>query len=37
MTHYQEITCPKCGGNDLMKAGRNAYGEQRYVSAQFSA
>jgi len=30
MTHYQEITCPKCGGNDLMKAGRNAYGEQRY-------
>ncbi|MGZ8191535.1 MAG: IS1/IS1595 family N-terminal zinc-binding domain-containing protein, partial [Methylococcaceae bacterium] len=30
MTHYQEIICPKCGSKDLMKAGRNAYGEQRY-------
>ncbi|MDD5274719.1 MAG: IS1-like element transposase [Methylovulum sp.] len=30
MTNYQEITCPKCGSNNLMKVGRNAHGEQRY-------
>jgi len=30
MTHYQEIVCPDCGSNHLMKAGRSASGVQRY-------
>jgi len=30
MTHYQEIVCPDCGSNHLMKAGRSASGMQRY-------
>ena len=30
MTCYQEVTCPQCKSNQIMKSGRNAYGEQRY-------
>ncbi|MDP2901756.1 MAG: IS1-like element transposase, partial [Methylovulum sp.] len=30
MACYQEITCPDCGGNQIMKAGRSALGVQRY-------
>jgi IS1 family transposase/transposase-like protein len=30
MTCYQEITCPHCKSNEIIKAGRNAYGQQRY-------
>jgi len=30
MTCYQEITCPDCGGSDIMKSGRSASGTQRY-------
>ncbi|MDO9270655.1 MAG: IS1 family transposase [Methylobacter sp.] len=30
MICYQEITCPACGGNDIMKSGRSAAGTQRY-------
>ena len=30
MTCYQEIICPKCGDNRIMKSGRNARGTQRY-------
>jgi len=30
MTCYQEITCPKCGGNNIAKSGLSAYGVQRY-------
>jgi len=30
MTHYQEIVCPDCGSNHIMKAGRSASGVQRY-------
>jgi transposase-like protein len=30
MTCYQEITCPKCGGNDIAKSGASAHGVQRY-------
>jgi len=30
MTHYQEIVCPDCGSNHLIKAGRSASGVQRY-------
>jgi hypothetical protein len=28
MTHYQEIVCPDCGSNHIMKAGRSASGMQ---------
>lgn len=24
MTHYQEVTCPDCGSNKIMKSGRSA-------------
>jgi len=30
MTCYQEITCPDCGSNQIMKSGRSASGTQRY-------
>jgi len=30
MTCYQEITCPHCGSNQIMKAGRSKAGTQRY-------
>lgn len=30
MTCYQEITCPDCASNHIMKAGRSAEGTQRY-------
>jgi transposase-like protein len=30
MTCYQEITCPQCKSNQIMKSGRNIHGEQRY-------
>jgi transposase-like protein len=30
MTCYQQIACPNCGSNEIMKAGRNAHGTQRY-------
>jgi transposase-like protein len=30
MTCYQEITCPNCGSNQIMKAGRSTEGTQRY-------
>jgi transposase-like protein len=30
MTCYQEVTCATCGDNQIMKAGRNASGTQRY-------
>ncbi len=30
MTCYQQITCPNCDHTDIMKAGRNARGTQRY-------
>ncbi len=30
MTCYQEITCPQCHSNRIMKSGRNANGQQRY-------
>jgi len=30
MTYYQEIVCPDCGNNHIMKAGRSASGVQRY-------
>lgn len=30
MTCYQEITCPACGSNLIMKSGRSAAGTQRY-------
>jgi transposase-like protein/IS1 family transposase len=30
MTCYQEITCPKCGGNNIAKSGLSAHGVQRY-------
>jgi len=30
MTCYQEITCPKCGGNHIAKSGLSALGVQRY-------
>jgi transposase-like protein len=30
MTCYQEITCPVCGSNPIMKAGRSTEGTQRY-------
>jgi transposase-like protein len=30
MTCYQEITCPKCGGNNIAKSGFSAHGVPRY-------
>ncbi|MGZ8226009.1 MAG: IS1/IS1595 family N-terminal zinc-binding domain-containing protein, partial [Methylococcaceae bacterium] len=30
MTCYQEIICPNCGNDQIMKAGRSALGLQRY-------
>lgn len=30
MTCYLEITCPKCGGNQITKSGLSARGIQRY-------
>ena len=30
MNCYQEITCPKCGGNDIAKSGFSAHGVRRY-------
>jgi transposase-like protein len=30
MTCYVKITCPQCKNDRIMKAGRNARGEQRY-------
>ena len=30
MTCYQKISCPNCGSNEIMKAGRNVRGTQRY-------
>lgn len=30
MKNYQEITCPNCGGDEIMKSGRSANGTQRY-------
>ena len=30
MIHYQKITCPKCGSNHLIKAGKSILGVQRY-------
>jgi len=30
MTCYQEITCPHCGSNQIMKVDRSAEGTQRY-------
>jgi len=30
MTCYQEITCPACDSNQIMKSGRSAEGTQRY-------
>ena len=30
MTCYQEILCPCCGSNQIMKAGKNAKGTPRY-------
>jgi transposase-like protein len=30
MTCYQEITCPACGSNQIIKAGRSEEGTQRY-------
>jgi transposase-like protein len=27
---YQEITCPKCGGNTIVKSGFSAHGVPRY-------
>lgn len=31
MACYQEITCPKCGGNHIAKSGLSARGIQRYA------
>jgi len=30
MKCYQEVTCPDCGINKIMKSGRSANGTQRY-------
>jgi transposase-like protein len=30
MTCYQEITCPKCAGNNIAKSGVSTHGVQRY-------
>jgi len=30
MTCYQEIACPACGSNLIMKSSRSAAGTQRY-------
>jgi len=30
MTCYQEIACPDCGSNDMMKSGRSAADMQLY-------
>jgi len=30
MTCYEKITCPKCDNTDIMRAGLNASGVQRY-------
>lgn len=30
MICYQEIACPKCGGNNIAKSGLSAHGVQRY-------
>ena len=30
MTCYAKITCPKCNKTDIMRAGFNANGDQRY-------
>jgi len=34
MTCYQEITCPKCGGNTIAKSGFSAHGVRRYRCRQ---
>lgn len=30
MTCYQKISCPQCGGTDIIKAGKGSKGTQRY-------
>ncbi len=30
MKCYQEVICPDCGSNKIMKSGRSANGTQRY-------
>ena len=30
MPCYQEVRCPHCDTNDILKAGKNNYGTQRY-------
>jgi transposase-like protein len=30
MACYQEITCPKCGGNNIAKSGFSTHGVRRY-------
>jgi len=30
MKNYQEITCPHCGGDEIIKSGRNSLDVQRY-------
>jgi len=30
MACYQQISCPKCGNNKIIKAGKSAQGVQRY-------
>ena len=34
MTCYQEVTCPTCGSNYLMKSGWSTRGVQRYRCQQ---
>ncbi len=34
MACYQEVTCPACGSNNIMKSGRSARGIQRYRCQQ---
>ena len=34
MACYQEVTCPACGSNNLMKSGRSARDIQRYRCQQ---
>ncbi len=34
MSCYQQVTCPRCGGNSIIKSGRSAQGIQRYRCQQ---
>ncbi len=30
MHHFEEVRCPDCNGNSILKAGKSKNGEQRY-------